>query len=68
VSTNFLGNIGAENYKELMEGMLSLYHKLGYNMSLKIHMLHSYLNFYPDNCGMISDGHGERFYLEISTM
>jgi hypothetical protein len=39
VSTNFLRNIGAENYKELIEDMLSLNHKLGCNMSLKIHML-----------------------------
>ena len=29
VSTNFLGNIRAENYKEFIEDMLSLYHKLG---------------------------------------
>jgi hypothetical protein len=44
VSPNFLGNIRAENYKELIEDM-SLYHKLGCNMSLKIHMLHSHLDF-----------------------
>jgi len=43
VSSNFLGNNRAENYKELIEDMLSLYHKLGCNVSLKIHMLHSHL-------------------------
>jgi len=32
VSTNFLGNIRAENYKELIEDM-SLYDKFGCNMS-----------------------------------
>lgn len=58
VSTNFLGNIRAENYTELIENMLSLYHKLGCNMSLKIYMLHSHLHFFPDNCGMYSDEHG----------
>jgi len=46
VSSNFLGNIRAENHKELVEDM-SLYHKLGCNMSLKIHMLHSHLDFSP---------------------
>jgi hypothetical protein len=46
VLTNFLGNIRAENYKELTEDM-SLYHRLGCNMSLKMHMLHSHLNFFP---------------------
>ena len=41
VSTNFLGNIRAENHKELIEDMLSLYQKLCCNVSLRIHMLHS---------------------------
>jgi len=59
VSTNFLGNIRAENYKELIEDMLSLHHKLGCNMSLMIHMLHSHLDFFLDNCGMFSGEHGE---------
>jgi hypothetical protein len=34
-------------------------------MSLKINMLHFHLDFFPDNCGMVSD---ERFYQEIATM
>jgi len=59
VSTNFLGNIRAENYKELIEDTVSLYHKLGCNMSLMKHMLHSHLDFFLDNCGMFSDKHGE---------
>ena len=60
VSTKFLGNIRAENYKELIEDMLSLYRKLGCNMPLKIHMIHSHLDFFPDNCDMFSDERGER--------
>ena len=68
VSTNFLGNIRAENYKELIENMLSLCHKLGCSMLLKIHMLHSHLDFFPDNCGMVSDEHDERFHQKIATM
>jgi len=55
VSCNFLGNIRTENYKELIEDILSLYHKLGCNMSLKIHMLHPHLDFFSHNCGMVSD-------------
>jgi len=70
VPTNILGNIRAENYKELIEVMLSLYHKLGWNksMSLKRHMLHSHLDFFSDNCCMVSDEQGERFHQEIATM
>ena len=61
VSSNFLGNIRAENNKELIEDMLSLYHKLGFNMSLMIHVLHSHFDFIPNNCSMVSDEHGELF-------
>ena len=61
VSINFLGNIRAENYKELIEDMLSLYHNLGCNMSLKMHMLHSHLDFFHI-CGMFSDEHDEVFH------
>jgi hypothetical protein len=68
VSTNFLGNIRVENYKELIEDMLSLYHKLGCNMSLKIYMIHSHLGFFPHYCGMVSDEQGEGFHQVISTM
>jgi hypothetical protein len=52
VSNNFLENIEVENYKELIEEMLSFYHKVGCNVSLKIHMLHSHLDFFPVNCGI----------------
>ena len=67
VSTNFLGNIRSENYKEFIKDM-SLYHKLCCNMSLKIHMIHSHLDFFPDNRDMVSDEHGERFQQKIATM
>ena len=58
----------AENYKELIEDMLSLYHKLGRSMSLKINMLHFHLDFFPDSCGMVSVEYGESFHPEIATM
>ncbi|UYV68164.1 CLPB [Cordylochernes scorpioides] len=41
---------------------------LGCNMSLKIHFLHSHLDFFPDNLGEVSDEHGERFHQDISSM
>ena len=52
VSTKFLGNIRAENYKELIEDM-SLYHKRGCNISLKIYMLHSHLDFFPEKAACL---------------
>ncbi|UYV73962.1 hypothetical protein LAZ67_11001610 [Cordylochernes scorpioides] len=37
-------------------------------MSLKIHFLHSHLDFFPENLGAVSDEHGERFHQDISSM
>ena len=34
----------------------------------KIHFLHSHLDFFPENCGAVSDEHGERFHQDISLM
>ena len=31
-------------------------------MSLKIHFLHSHLDFFPESCGEVSVEHGERFH------
>ena len=37
-------------------------------MSLKIHFLHSNLNFFPPNLRAVSDEHGERFHQDITKM
>ena len=39
------GNRRAQNYEELVNNLLQSYQKLGRNMSLKIHFLHSHLDF-----------------------
>ncbi|GBM49431.1 Acetylcholinesterase-1 [Araneus ventricosus] len=41
---------------------------MGCNMSLKIHFLHSHLEFFPENLGSVSDEHGELFHQDISNM
>ena len=68
VATNFLGNNKADNCKELVDNLLHAYHNLGCNMSLKIHFLHSHLDFFPANCGAVSDEHGEQFHQDIAQM
>jgi hypothetical protein len=35
-------------------------------MSLKLHVLHSNLDFFPDNVQAVSDEHGERFCQDVS--
>ena len=51
-----------------MEELLSSYQKLGCNMSMKIHFLNSHLDFFLENCGSVSDEHGDRFYQDIAAM
>lgn len=68
VVQNFLGNHRAENYEELVDNMLKAYQQMGCRMSLKMHFLHSHLDFFPSNMGAISDEHGERFHQDIAVM
>lgn len=64
----FLGNKRDDNYKHLVTVLLQKYRNLGCNMSLKIHFLHSHLEFFPPSCGAVSDEHGERFHQDISVI
>ena len=64
----FLENGRAQNYEELVNNLLQSYQKFGSYMSLKIHFLHSHLDFFPENCGAVSDEHGECFDQHISSM
>lgn len=68
VTENFLGNKRSPQYESLVNQLLHAYKQLGCNMSLKIHFLHSHLNFFKENLGAVSDEHGERFHQEIASM
>src|SRR5215470_1287932 len=68
LTENFLGNHRADNYVELVQNMLAAYERMGARMSLKMHFLHSHLDFFPSNLGAVSDEHGERFHQEIAVM
>ncbi|GBN56377.1 hypothetical protein AVEN_183205-1 [Araneus ventricosus] len=67
VCAHFLGNKKAENYEDLVGDMVKCFRVIGCNMSLKLHVLDSHLNFFPQNLAAISDVHGERFHQDIST-
>ena len=68
ICQNFLGNHKADNYRGVVDNLLKSYKNMGCNMSLKIHFLHSHLDFFPENLGAVSDEHGERFHQDISDM
>ena len=66
--SGFLGNIRVPDYQACIEKLLKSYVDMGFRMSLKIHFLHSHLNFFPPNLGVVRDEHGEKFYLDITKM
>ncbi|UYV84034.1 hypothetical protein LAZ67_X000929 [Cordylochernes scorpioides] len=68
VCKNFLGSVKVEKYRDIVNDLFLSYKALGCNMSLKIHFLHSQLDFFSDNLGAVSDEHGERFHQDISSM
>jgi hypothetical protein len=47
-----------KNDKQLVTNMLNHFKELGCNMSLKIHFLHSHLDFFPENLGDESEEQG----------
>ena len=49
VVKNFLGNMKSLNFNELVESLLQAFHNLLCNMSVKVHFLHSYLSYFPEN-------------------
>ena len=68
VVANFLGNHRHEQYADMVDNMLKAYEQLGARISLKMHFLHSHLDFFPPNLGEVSDEQGERFHQDISVI
>ena len=63
-----MGNKRSSNYVEVVNEFLEAYEEMGCNMSIKIHFLHSHLEFSPNNLGQLRDERGELFHQEISTI
>ena len=68
ICEDFLGNHKAASYHNVAQDLLISYKAMGCNMILKIHFLESYLDFFLENLGEISDEHGERFHPDIMAM
>ena len=66
VINNFFENTKFRNYKHLVNTIVQNFQEMKVNMSLKIHILYSHLNFFPENLGTVSDEHGERFHQDIA--
>lgn len=63
---SFLGKRKSPDFKEIIGNLLQNYHKIGARMSLKIHFLHSHLDFFPENLGDMSDEQGERLHQDMA--
>ena len=53
---------------QVVNNPLHHYHDMGYNMLLKVHVLHSHLNFFAENLSDAGGKHGKRFHQDISVM
>ena len=52
VCANFVGNVRAKNYQEIINIMLRAYKHMGFYISVKIHFVHYYLDlFLLPTCG-----------------
>ena len=65
VVNGFLGNHKAENYRELVDGLVDAHQKMGWRMSLKVHVLHAHFDEFKDNMGDYLEEQGERFHQDV---
>ena len=65
VIKNFLGNTKSPNYKIQVNVLIESNMRLGCNMSVKVHILHSHVDYFPENLGAVSEEQGERFHQDI---
>ena len=61
----FLGNTKDPDYKNIVQRMLAAYEAQGCKMSLKVHFLHSHIDYFPQNLGAYSEEQGERFHQDV---
>jgi len=65
---NFLGNNKSPNYKKIVADMVKSFEEMKCNMSLKLHFLHSHVDYFPEVLGHYSEEQGERFHQDIKEM
>ncbi len=68
ICSGFLGKHRAENYRDIVSTLIRNYEKLGCNMSLKVHFLHSHMDFFHERLSDVSNEHGERFHQDIAVI
>ena len=57
-----------DNYQNLVDVMLQNFQALGARMSIKLQYLFSYLDYFPENLGDVSEEQGKRFHQDTKAM
>lgn len=65
VCTKFLGNTKDPDYKNIVKKMVTSFKNMGCLMNLKLHFLHSHIDYFPENLGDVSEEQGERFHQDL---
>lgn len=65
---NFLENSPSPEYEKVIQDLISSYQQLGSRISVKMHFLHSHLDYFLKNCEDYSEEEAEWFYQDICTM
>ena len=68
VVENFLGENNSCNYVELVNSTLVSYKQLNAYMSIKVYLIFSQLEKFPENIGSVNDEQGERFHQDMRDM
>lgn len=68
VVTNFLANHWSAEYEKEIEELLKSFHQLRVPMSVKLPFLWSHLDYFPKNCGNLSEEQGKCFQQDIYIM
>lgn len=61
ITQKFLGNCKDPNYAMIIKKIHKNFQKLGFNMSLKIHFLHSHLGYFSESHHEMSEEQGLYF-------
>ena len=63
-----MGNFKSPLCKEGVAELLAAYKEMGCRMFLKMHFLHSHLEFFPENLREVNDEQDKKFYQDIQAM
>ena len=68
VIKKFLGNFKSPDWIKGVSGIVDSFQKLKPSMSLKLHFIDSYIEYFPENLEDYSEEQGERFHQNITVM